>query len=265
MRSSRKASIPRHAEQGYVLAAVIILLAVMLIFLAAAVPKVRKDIQRDQELETMHRGQQYIRAVQLYYRKFGHFPPNVDALEDTNMMRFLRKRYPDPLTGQDDWTPVLYGQNKAPLAMGYFGKPLSMGAAVLSGPAAVAGGNNIVGASPLGGTSGFQSAFGSEQNSSNNGNSAGNNSGSSGTGLPNAGPVLGGTGAGIMGFSPAPDKDSILVYKTKSRYNEWEFVYDPITDRRGGGGYYPPVPTGPPVNSGAPGFGNPTPSPASPR
>ncbi len=261
MRPSRKASSSCPAEQGYVLAAVIILLAVMMIFLAAAVPKVRKDIQRDQELETMHRGQQYIRAVQLYYRKFGHFPPNVDALEDTNMMRFLRRRYPDPLTGQDDWKPVIYGQNKAPLSMGYFGHPLSMGAAVLTGPAATPGGNNIVGASPLG-NSGFQSAFGSDPNSSNASNSAANNAGSSGTGLPNSGLILG--GEGIMGFSPAPEKDSILVYKTKSRYSEWEFVYDPITDRRGGMSY-PPVPTGPPVNTGAPGFGNPTAPPATPQ
>jgi type II secretory pathway pseudopilin PulG len=263
MRSSRKAPSHGPAEQGYVLAAVIIMLAVMLIFLAAAAPKVRKDIQRDQELETMHRGQQYIRAVQLYYRKFRHFPPNVDALEDTNMMRFLRKRYPDPLTGKDDWTPVLYGQNKAPLSMGYFGRPLSMGSAVLTGPAAT-GGSGIIGASPIGSGSGFQSAFGPQQGDSGSGDSSSNaNTGSQSTPLPNAGPILG--GAGIMGFSPAPDKESILVYKTKARYNQWEFVYDPITDRGSMGMPFTPAPTGPPTNSGAPGFGSPTPPPATPQ
>ena len=263
MRSSRKASNPRPAEQGYVLAAVIIMLAVMMIVLATAIPKVRRDIQRDQELETMHRGHQYIRAVQLYYRKFRHYPPNVDALEDTNMMRFLRQRYPDPLTGKDDWMPVLLGQNKAPLSMGYFGQPLSMGAAVLTGTAAT-GGKGILGASPIGGDSfgtggsGFQSAFGPpDQGTSGNTDASGNNAGSQGTGsqgsgLPNAGPVLG--GAGIIGFSPALDKDSILVYKTKVHYTEWEFVYDPITDRGQGGLPFVPPPSGPPTNSGAPGF-----------
>jgi type II secretory pathway pseudopilin PulG len=269
MTSSPKASNPRPAEQGYVLAAVIIMLAVMMVVLATAIPKVRKDIQRDQELETMHRGQQYIRAVQLYYRKFQHYPPNVDALEDTNMMRFLRKRYPDPLTGKDDWTPVLLGQNKAPLSMGYFGQPLTMGAAVLTGTAAT-GGKGILGASPIGsdsfgsGGSGFQSAFGPpDQGNSGNGDSSGNSSGSQGSGLPNAGPVLG--GAGIIGFSPALDKDSILVYKTKVHYTEWEFVYDPLADRaRGGMPLAPPPPTGPPTNSGAPGFGNPNLPPPGP-
>jgi len=217
---------------------VIIMLAVMMILLAAAVPKVRKDIQRDQEIETMHRGQQYIRAVQLYYRKFRKFPPNVDALEDTNMQRFLRKRYVDPLTGKDDWTPVLMGQNKAPLSMGYFGRPLTMGAAVLTGSAAT-GGNRIVGASPIASGTGV---FGS----------SGNGDSSANSGLPNAGPVLG--GAGIMGFAPAPEKESILVYKTKDHYNEWEFVYDPTTDRATMGMPFVPPPSGPPVNTGAPGF-----------
>jgi len=268
MSQSRKASSHHSAgihpaEQGYVLAAVIIMLAVMMIFLAAAVPKVRKDIQRDQEVETMHRGQQYRRAVQLYYRKFRRFPPNIDALEDTNMMRFLRKRYTDPMTGIDDWKPVLYGANKAPLTMGYFGQPLTMGAAVLTGPAPT-GGNSIVGASPLGSGSGFTSAFGSTQGG------PGSDQGSQGSGSNTQTPMLAGAG-GIMGFSPAPEKDSILIYKTKERYNEWEFVYDPQSDRSGGGMPFVPPPAGPPTNSGAPGFGNPgfgnpgLPPPATPQ
>jgi type II secretory pathway pseudopilin PulG len=253
MRPSRKASCPRPEEEGYVLAAVIIMLAVMMILLAAAVPKVREDIRRDQEVETMHRGQQYIRAVQLYYRKFHRFPPNVDALEDTNMMRFLRKKYDDPLTGKYDWTPVPYGANKAPLTMGYFGVPLTMGAAVLTGAAATGGnsGNQIVGASPIGSGSGFVSAFGPDQGSGNPG---------AGSGSPTPGSSMAVGGMGIQGFSPASTKESILVYKTKDHYNEWEFVYDPTADRVGGMPFVPP-PGPPPVNTGAPGFGSPTPPP----
>ena len=248
-RSSRRSREGRPScagEDGYILAAVIIMLAVLMIFMAVAVPKVKEDIRRDQEIETMHRGKQYIRAVQLYYRKFRHFPPNVEALEDTNMQRFLRKRYIDPLTGQDDWVPVIYGQNKAPLTMGYFGQPLTMGAAVLTGTsAATPGGNNIVGASPV--PSSFSSSFGS-----NNSNGL-----AASPGMPM------GTGAGIMGFSPAADKDSILIYKTKTHYTEWEFVYDPASDRGFGGVPYAP-PAGPPTNTGAPGFPGANPSPTHP-
>jgi len=38
-------------------------------------------------------------------------------------------------------------------------------------------------------------------------------------------------GLGIIGFSPNSPKESILVYKKKNHYNEWEFVYDPISEQ----------------------------------
>jgi len=41
---------------------------------------VAESIQRDREVETMQRGKQYIRAIQLYYKKFHAYPPNMDAL-----------------------------------------------------------------------------------------------------------------------------------------------------------------------------------------
>jgi hypothetical protein len=34
-----------------------------------------------------------------------------------------------------------------------------------------------------------------------------------------------------MGFSPQSPKQSILVYKKKNHYNEWEFVYDPMAEQ----------------------------------
>jgi len=46
----------RPSEEGYILVAVIFMLALLIIALAVAAPKVAKDIQRDRELETMHRG-----------------------------------------------------------------------------------------------------------------------------------------------------------------------------------------------------------------
>ena len=40
----------------------------------------------------------YMRAIQHYYKKFGRYPNKVEDLENTNNMRFLRKRYTDPMT-----------------------------------------------------------------------------------------------------------------------------------------------------------------------
>jgi type II secretory pathway pseudopilin PulG len=256
-RNSRPAEEGCPSEEGYVLAAVIILLAVIMIFLAAAAPKVKDDIRRDQELETMHRGRQYSRAIQLYYRRLRHYPASVDALEDTNLTRFLRKRYLDPLSGKDDWVPVLYGANKAPLTMGYFGQPLNMGAAVLTGSAGIPGGDNGLGATQI------PTAFPTSGNSNSNGSGT--------TAFSTGMPTLGGTGA-IIGVSPGVDKDAILVYKTKAHYTEWEFVYDPMADRANGLMPFPIQPAGPPTNFGAPGFGPPggppvapTPAPLRPR
>jgi hypothetical protein len=38
-------------------------------------------------------------------------------------------------------------------------------------------------------------------------------------------------GGGIIGFSPNSPKQSIMVYKKKNHYNEWEFVYDPLAEQ----------------------------------
>ena len=268
------------------------LLALLIISMAVAIPKITADIQRDRELETYHRGMQYRRAVQLYFRKFSRYPPNVDALVKTNNIRFLRKKYKDPITGKDDWKPIMFGQNKAPLAMGFFGQPLGaagFGGAVMAGTGP--GGNNTAISTGL--TSGAfnPGGGGSNQESNPNDPNAAQNAGGNPTdptqtaGLnPMGGQQFG--GAGIVGFSPAGPKQSILVYKKKNHYNEWEFTYSPLSDMglgamQGGppqllGGCAPGVPcpggggpgSGPGFGGGpgsGPGFGGgpttPTPTP----
>jgi type II secretory pathway pseudopilin PulG len=259
---------PNPSEEGFTLLAVIFLVALLTIALAIALPRVTKEIQRDREIETMHRGKQYARAVKLYYKKFGAYPPNIDALVKTNNIRFLRKRYTDPMTSVDDWKPVLFGQNKAPTAMGFFGQPLTGSTVAGTGPS---GGNGVAGASSIGsssffgssssGASGSASAFGASSSSgastdssmaaagnatdSAGGSGSSDSSGSSntsststsgGTGSGSTSSSTGLTGqtfggAGIIGFSPGSPKQSILLYKKKNHYNEWEFVYDPLADQ----------------------------------
>src|SRR5271167_3602441 len=88
----RKAVQGKNAEAGYILIAVLFLVALVLLTLAIAAPKMAQSIQRDRELELIHRGEQYKRAIRLYYAKFHTYPSSIDQLENTNQVRFLRKR-----------------------------------------------------------------------------------------------------------------------------------------------------------------------------
>ncbi len=130
------------SESGFMMVFAVVLVALMLIALAVAAPVIAKDLRRDKELESEHRGQQYVRAVRLYYRKFKTYPPSIEALEGTNNVRFLRKRYVDPLTGKDDWRIIHVGENKTTVK-GFFGEPL--------------GGLNTTGAGGLGSATGMLS------------------------------------------------------------------------------------------------------------
>src|SRR5215471_17820256 len=91
----------RRAESGYVLLVLLLSLALMIIVAAAVAPTISFDIKRDREEEMIHRGVQYSRAIRGYYKKFGRYPVKLEDLESANNLRFLRKRYKDPITGQD--------------------------------------------------------------------------------------------------------------------------------------------------------------------
>ena len=57
----------------------------------------------------IHRGTEYARAIKKYYKKFGRYPANLEQLDNTNQMRFLRRRFKDPLTKEGDWKLLHYG------------------------------------------------------------------------------------------------------------------------------------------------------------
>jgi hypothetical protein len=204
----------------------------------------------------MHRGKQYVRAIQLYYKKFNAYPPTLDALVKTNDIRFLRKKYIDPTTGKVDWKPILFCQNKTPMAMGFFGQPLGppgcgpgagtgpggMPGNSLQGGIGANGGSSIFPSSPTGGSSIFSSSP-TGNSPAEPGAGAGaapgtgstDQSGNGSSGQPvdaNGTPLQGQTfgGGGIVGVSPASPKQSIYVFKKKNHYNEWEFLYSPLQD-----------------------------------
>jgi hypothetical protein len=72
-------------------------------------PRVAFETQRNREELLMERGKQYQRAIGLYLKKFNRYPAKMEDLENTNNLRFLRRRYIDPMTGKDDWRLVHAG------------------------------------------------------------------------------------------------------------------------------------------------------------
>jgi len=246
-----------HSEQGYVLLTLLLIVALMIIAAAAIVPSITFNIRRDREEEMIHRGVQYSRAIKAYYKKFGRYPTKIEDLENTNNLRFLRKRYKDPLTGQD-FKLLHFGDVQLSLSGGIGGgtlngaTPAGQSAPFGSQPAQGAGAST--GGGFLNSGSGSQSSFGANSNNSPAGAPGGStdqtgdsDSTSTTSGQPSAQnpgdhpgvtgqDQLAGTtfgGGPIVGVASSSKKDTIREFNHKKKYNEWQFIYDPGTDRGG--------------------------------
>lgn len=88
-------------EKGYVLLVLLLSVTLLSIGFMAVCEQQMFQLKRDREEELIHRGVQYSRAVRRFVKKFGRYPDDISELENTNNIRFLRKRYTDPITGKD--------------------------------------------------------------------------------------------------------------------------------------------------------------------
>jgi len=285
--SRRSASPPRRAERGYILITMILFVALLAIGMAAMVPLITQQVKRDREEELIHRGVQYSRAIKHYVKKLGRYPTRIEDLESANNMRFLRRRYKDPITGKD-FRLLHLGEVQTSFNAGIQGA--SPAANLAAG--ALAAGNPLTGGNRSGfGSSSFgNSSFGGQGSFGNNapgggafggnspgGNTFGGNTGGTGftfgsgpdTGPGGANPAQGtgafgsdttqtesGFGANpaapgnaqsqqaaganqvfgggpIVGVASTSKDKTIRVFSKKDKYYEWQFVYDPNSDRGG--------------------------------
>ncbi len=90
-------------ESGSALLIVFLLAATLAIYLYMEMPVVVFEAKRAKEQLLIDRGNEYAHAAKLYYRKFRTYPPSIDAFENTNRIRFLRHRFKDPMTGEENW------------------------------------------------------------------------------------------------------------------------------------------------------------------
>jgi len=232
------------AQAGYALLMVVFLAAVMLVTAAAVAPNLLTQGRREKEEEMIWRGQQYVRAIRLYYRKNGRFPQSIEDLtEKRGTIRFLRQPYRDPMNREDgSWRFIYLGAGGQ--LIGSVTRPGGLQFPAAPPPPGT-------GAQPFTGTAGPTPSGAPQGPPAPQLSSTGQPSS-----LPSStlgeGKVYGGN---IIGVASKVQKTSLKVYNGRSIYREWEFIWDPAKDAA-----LAVVPAQP---AGAP-AGNP-PAPTSPR
>ena len=228
----------RQGEQGYILLTLLLMMAVMGIVAATMVTDFKFQMQRDREEEMIHRGVQYSRAIRAYYKKFGRYPATIDNLENTNQMRFLRKRYKDPMTGKD-FKLLHFGEVKMGMA-GMMGTSVIPGASTVgtNGTLTPNSSSSTFGSNTFGSSNSFgqnqqktgadttQTADGSDSQQVASG--TGSNSNDQGSSDQ---PAQSFGGLPIIGVASTSKHATIREFDKKKKYNEWSFVYDPSLDR----------------------------------
>lgn len=192
------------AGDGYALAALLVGLAVMGVLSAAALPVWRQAAQRERELELIFRGEQYVRAIELYQRVYaGAYPPDVDTLVE---QRFLRRRYRDPMVADGEFR-IVY-QAEASEEFGAAPAAAERSAVADAAAGRRAGAPSGAGAASGAGRAGTMSARGDR-------------------------PPAAGLRGGVIGVVSRSEQDAIRIYNGRTKYSEWTFLHMSSSDPAG--------------------------------
>ncbi len=237
-------SVRRKRQRGYILLTLMLFFALLAITAVAIAPSIVFQIRRDREQELIHRGVQYSRATRRYFKKFGRYPTRIEDLENTNNIRFLRRRYKDPITGKD-FKLLHIGEVQLATGGGIAGAT-SIGQPIGTGPAGTTLGPSGPGGrradsgmpaslqptnQPANPPAAGQTDADSNSTASSTSANSGSSSGSTGGGDKLAAQVFG--GGPIVGVASISKDETIREFNKKNHYNDWQFIYDPGTDRGG--------------------------------
>jgi type II secretory pathway pseudopilin PulG len=213
--------------------------ALVSIVAATAASSIAFKIRRDREEELIHRGAEYSRAIRRFTKKMGRYPLRIEDLEATDGLRFLRKRYKDPITGRD--FKLLHMTDLQRIGVG------GLSAVAVAPPAPKPGSQqpsnvqlNSVGAP---GTNDDASSAGPVQLAS--AQTAGQDDpispSGSGTNAPGSNSVaqqpnspsaeFEPVGGVIVGVASISKRETIREFNHKNHYSDWLFFYDPAYDR----------------------------------
>lgn len=181
-------------QSGYALLVVLLMASLVLISLATAVPRILTQGQREREEELIFRGQQYQRAIGLYYKKFARFPLKLDDLLETNNRAYLRRLFRDPMTKDGEWRLIRVGPGGELIGSRQEPSPLQLNQGQTSGTREQRPDTTNSGTEERPGPSGDVSTY------------------------------------PIAGVASRSTKRSIKVYQGFTQYATWEFIYDPVRE-----------------------------------
>jgi type II secretory pathway pseudopilin PulG len=244
---NHKTSRLRVRSRGYILITLMLFITLLAMAAVAVLPEIMHQIRRDREEEMIHRAVGYSRAIRKYYKKFGRYPARIEELENTNQMRFLRKRYQDPITGKDFKLVRLGDPALNMLGLGGIGQGVGQvpGAGQGNKPGFVASPTGGVRPAGTGDANTPQvTGLPDQQNSGTPTPPAGGNAANSETEVDaksasssnDSGPAPGGQvfgGGPILGVASVSKATTIREFNRKNHYNDWLFIYDPTSDRGG--------------------------------
>lgn len=103
-------SARRHRESGFAYLMALFMVLAIVISSEVVVENALTAGRRDREADLIWRGDQYVRAIRLYYHKTGHYPQSLDDLK-TGLpeLHFLRTAaYKDPMNTEDGSWRFIY-------------------------------------------------------------------------------------------------------------------------------------------------------------
>lgn len=178
----------RNPEAGYNMVMLIVAITLLNIMVAAMMPLMSTEIQREKEEELVFRGFQYAEAIRLFHKRFQRYPNKLSELLEMKP-RSIRQLWKDPMTKDGKWG-VIFQNQPVPIPVQPPGKPGLQPQPVAEAPE--------------------------------DGN--GQDGGTGGLNTPKPGDVVAvGPIVGVYSKSP---KTAHLIFYGHERYDEWRFTED---------------------------------------
>ena len=102
----RRTSQRKKPPRGFALLLIFAMAGAVAILLYLELPRAVFESARMKEDLLVERGEEYKKAIKRYYVKNKRYPPTMEELEQSGGVRFLRRKYKDPMTGKDEWRVI---------------------------------------------------------------------------------------------------------------------------------------------------------------